>query len=232
MDLIWDGIVQAFWLMVRRDPEVMEVLLLTIRVSGTATLISMCIGVPLGALLGTWRFAGRGLVSSVVNTGMGTPPVVVGLVVVIMLWRSGPLGALGMLYTPWAMILAQVAIALPIVTGISMAAMSQLDPGLRLQVLGLGASRLQVFWVQVQEARLPLLTAVMAGFGGAVSEVGAVMMAGGNIKGETRVLTTATVLAANRGEFGLAIALGIILLLLAYAVTLVLTILQQRGRLQ
>jgi len=232
MDLIWDGIVQAFWLMVRRDPEVMEVLLLTIRVSGTATLISMCIGVPLGALLGTWRFAGRGLVSSVVNTGMGTPPVVVGLVVVIMLWRSGPLGALGMLYTPWAMILAQVTIALPIVTGISMAAMSQLDPGLRLQVLGLGASRLQVFWVQVQEARLPLLTAVMAGFGGAVSEVGAVMMAGGNIKGETRVLTTATVLAANRGEFGLAIALGIILLLLAYAVTLVLTILQQRGRLQ
>lgn len=227
-----DGVVQAFGLMVRRDPEVMEVLLLTVRVSGTATLISMCIGVPLGALLGTWRFTGRGLVSSVVNTGMGTPPVVVGLVVVIMLWRSGPLGALGMLYTPWAMILAQVIIALPIVTGISMAAMSQLDPGLRLQVLGLGASRLQVFWMQVQEARLPLLTAVMAGFGGAVSEVGAVMMAGGNIKGETRVLTTATVLAANRGEFGLAIALGIILLLLAYAVTLVLTILQQRGRLQ
>jgi tungstate transport system permease protein len=130
------------------------------------------------------------------------------------------------------MVLAQVVIALPIVTGVSMAAMSQVDPRLRLQLLGLGASRLQAFWVQVQEARLPLLTAVMAGFGGVISEVGAVMMVGGNIKGETRVLTTSTVLAANRGEFGLAIALGIILLGLAFSVNLVLTLLQQRGRLQ
>ena len=232
MDLVWDGVRQAFWLIVRRDPEVTDVLLLTLRVSGSATLISMCIGVPLGALLGIWRFSGRGLVSTLVNTGMGVPPVVVGLVVIIMLWRSGPLGTLGILYTPWAMVLAQVVIALPIVTGVSMAAMSQVDPRLRLQLFGLGASRLQAFWVQVQEARLPLLTGVMAGFGGVISEVGAVMMVGGNIKGETRVLTTATVLAANRGEFGLAIALGIILLLLAFSVNLVLTVLQQRGRLQ
>jgi tungstate transport system permease protein len=232
MDLLWEGIRQAFWLIVRRDPEVTEVFLLTLRVSGSATLISMCIGVPLGSLLGVWRFSGRGLVSTLVNTGMGVPPVVVGLVVTIMIWRSGPLGALGILYTPWAMVLAQVVIALPIVTGVSMAAMSQVDPRLRLQLLGLGASRLQAFWVQVQEARLPLLTAVMAGFGGVISEVGAVMMVGGNIKGDTRVLTTATVLAANRGEFGLAIALGIILLLLAFSVNLVLTLLQRRGRLQ
>ena len=232
MDLVWEGIRQAFWLIVRRDPEVTEVFLLTLRVSGSATLISMCIGVPLGSLLGIWRFSGRGLVSTLVNTGMGVPPVVVGLVVTIMIWRSGPLGALGILYTPWAMVLAQVVIALPIVTGVSMAAMSQVDPRLRHQLFGLGASRLQAFWVQVQEARLPLLTAVMAGFGGVISEVGAVMMVGGNIKGDTRVLTTATVLAANRGEFGLAIALGIILLLLAFSVNLVLTLLQRRGRLQ
>ena len=150
----------------------------------------------------------------------------------IMLWRSGPLGELGILYTPWAMVTAQVIIATPIVTGVAMAAMAQLDPMLRLQILGLGASRIQAMWVLFQEARLPLLTAVMAGFGGVVSEVGAVMMVGGNIKGETRVLTTATVLASNRGEFGLAIALGIILLLLAYVVNLVLTFVQQRGRLQ
>ncbi|MDP6402955.1 MAG: ABC transporter permease [SAR202 cluster bacterium] len=232
MDLVWEGIRQAFWLIVRRDPEVTEVFLLTLRVSGSATLISMCIGVPLGSLLGIWRFSGRGLVSTLVNTGMGVPPVVVGLVVTIMIWRSGPLGALGILYTPWAMVLAQVVIALPIVTGVSMAAMSQVDPRLRHQLFGLGASRLQAFWVQVQEARLPLLTAVMAGFGGVISEVGAVMMVGGNIKGDTRVLTTATVLAANRGEFGLAIALGIILLLLAFSVNLVLTFLQRKGRLQ
>lgn len=232
MELIWEGIGEALRLIVSRDPEVMAILFRTLQVSGSATLVSMMIGVPLGTLLGTWRFAGRGFAISIVNTGMAVPPVVVGLVVTIMLWRSGPLGVLGILYTPWAMILAQVAIATPIVTGITMAAMAQLDPRLKLQILGLGASRIQMFWVLFQEARLPLLTAVMAGFGGVISEVGAVMMVGGNIRGETRVLTTATVLASNRGEFGLAIALGIILLLLAYAVTLVLTIAQQKGRLQ
>lgn len=232
MDLIWEGVVQALGLIIRRDADVMEVLLLTLRVSGSATLISMCIGVPLGAMLGISRFRSRGFLISLVNTGMATPPVVVGLVVTIILWRSGPLGELGILYTPWAMVTAQVIIATPIVTGVAMAAMAQLDPMLRLQILGLGASRIQAMWVLFQEARLPLLTAVMAGFGGVVSEVGAVMMVGGNIKGETRVLTTATVLASNRGEFGLAIALGIILLLLAYVVNLVLTFVQQRGRLQ
>ena len=232
MDLIWDGLVKAFWLVVHRDPEVMEVLLLTLRVSGTATLISMCFGIPVGTLLGVWRFPTRAFLVSLVNTGMSAPPVVVGLVVMLMLWRSGPFGTLGMLYTPWAMIAAQVVIATPIVTGVTMAAMSQLDPRLRLQLMGLGGSWLQVIWVLFQEARLPLLTAVMAGFGGVISEVGAVMMVGGNIKGETRVLTTATVLASNRGEFGLAIALGVILLVLAYAVNVILTTLQQRGRRQ
>ncbi len=230
MDLVWDGFREAFRLIWRRDPEVMGILLLTLRVSGTATLLSMLIGVPSGTLLGIWRFPGRAFLISLVNTGMGTPPVVVGLMVMIMLWRSGPLGELGILYTPWAMMAAQVIIALPIVTGVSMAAVAGIDPSFRLQLIGLGASRVQMVWVLFQEARLPLLTAVMAGFGGVISEVGAVMMVGGNIKGETRVLTTATVLESNRGEFGMAIALGVILLLLVYAVTLSLTVLQQRGR--
>jgi len=231
MDLIWEGVVQAFWLVVRRDPEVMRVVLLSLEVSGSATLISLLIGVPYGTLLGLARFRGRSIAISLVNTGMGLPPVVVGLFLSILLWRSGPLGLLHLLYTPAAMVMAQVIIATPIVTGVTMAAMAQLDPRLRLQMLGLGASRWQLLWVLLQEARLPLLTAVMAGFGGIISEVGAVMMVGGNIRGQTRVLTTATVMETSQGNFGLAIALGLILLVLAYIVNLALTYLQQRGRL-
>lgn len=208
----------------------MEVVLLSLQVSGSATLISLFLGVPLGALLGLASFPGRRFVVSLVNTGMGMPPVVMGLFVSIVLWRSGPLGLLNLLYTPVAIVIAQVALATPIITGVSMAALAQLDPQLRLQILGLGASRRQLLWVLFQEARLPLLTALMAGFGAVISEVGAVMMVGGNIKGETRVLTTAIVLETSRGQFGLAIALGLLLLLLAYLVNLALTYLQQRGR--
>ena len=231
MEIIWDGLSRAFWLIVHRDPEVVTIVLLTLRVSGTAVLISMCIGVPLGTLLASSRFPGRGVLVSLMNAGMSIPPVVVGLVVMVLLWRTGPLGPLGIIFTPWAMIFAQVLITLPIVTGITFAAMSQVDPRLRQQLIGLGASRLQLVWVLVQEARLTMLTAVMAGFGRAISEVGAVMMVGGNIRGQTRVLTTATVLESGRGEFGTAIALGIVLLLMAYLVNASLTVLQQRGRL-
>jgi tungstate transport system permease protein len=161
---------------------------------------------------------------------MGLPPVVVGLFVSIFLWRSGPLGFLGMLYTPGAMILAQAIIATPIVMGITLAAMQQLPKKLRLQILALGATRLQLAWILTKEARLPLLAAVMAGFGGVISEVGASIMVGGNIKGYSRVLTTATVMEASRGNFDMAIALGIILLVLAFAVNLVLTHVQQKER--
>ncbi|MDP7090379.1 MAG: ABC transporter permease [Dehalococcoidia bacterium] len=230
MELIWNGIVQAFKLIFHLDSELMNILWVTIRVSGTATLVSLLLGVPLGALLGTWRFPGRSAALSIIHTGMGAPPVVVGLFVMIMLWRSGPLGGLNFLYTPWAMILAQTIIAFPIITGFSMAAVAQIDPQLRQQLLGLGASRIQALRAVVQEARLPLLTAIMAGFGGAISEVGAVMMVGGNIKGETRVLTTATVLESGKGEFGTAIALSVILLLLVFGVIVSLTVLQQRNR--
>lgn len=231
MDIIWEGLTKAFWLIVHRDPDVVAIVLLTLRVSGTAVLISMLLGVPLGTALASSRFPGRGIVVSLVNAGMSIPPVVVGLVVMVLLWRTGPLGPLGLIFTPWAMIGAQVLITLPIVTGITLAAMAQVDPRLRQQLLGLGASRLQLVWVLLQEARLTMLTAVMAGFGRAISEVGAVMMVGGNIRGQTRVLTTATVLESGKGEFGTAIALGVVLLVMAFLVNASLTTLQQRGRL-
>ena len=159
---------------------------------------------------------------------MGLPPVVVGLVVAIFLWRSGPFGFLGLIYTPAAMVIAQTIIAAPLVTGFTVAALGSLPPGLRPQLYSLGASRLQMLWLVLQEARLPLFAAIMAGFGAAISEVGASLMVGGNLVGETRVLTTSVVLAAQRGEFAPAIALSIILLALIFLVNLVLTGVQQR----
>jgi tungstate transport system permease protein len=163
---------------------------------------------------------------------MGLPPVVVGLFVTIMIWRSGPLGFLEILYTPYAMIIAQAIIATPIVMGISLASIQSLPANLRLQILSLGASRLQMAWVLIKESKLPLLAAVMAGFGGVISEVGASIMVGGNIKGYSRVLTTATVMETSKGNFDIAIALGIILLILAFLVNLLLTQMQQRQHLR
>jgi tungstate transport system permease protein len=230
MDLILEGVRKAFWLLVTFDPEVMGITLLSLQVSGTATLISLFLGVSVGVLLALSRFPGKKIVVSLVNTGMGLPPVVVGLFVTVFLWRNGPLGFFEILYTPTAMIVAQAVIATPIVMGISLAAVQQLPGKLRLQILALGATRLQMVWILVKEARLPLLAAVMAGFGGVISEVGASIMVGGNIKGYSRVLTTATVMETSRGNFDIAIALGIILLLLAYFVNLILTHIQQRER--
>lgn len=230
MDLVWEGVRQAVWLLVTGDPEVVAITWLSLRVSGTATLISLVVGIPLGTLLALARFPGRSALLAAVNTGMGMPPVVVGLFVTILLWRSGPFGVLGLLYSPAAMVIAQVIIAAPMVTGLTVAAMQGLDPRLRLQLLGLGASRPQLLLSLWKEARLPLLAAVMAGFGAVISEVGAVLMVGGNIRGQTRVLTTATVMETARGNFEVAIALGLILLLLAYLVNLALTLAQQRGK--
>jgi len=230
LDLIWEGMGQAVALIVQRDRELLGVTFLSLAVSGSATALSLVLGVSLGTLLALGQFPGRGLVVSVVNTGMGLPPVVVGLFVTIFLWRNGPFGFLHMLYTPAAMVLAQCIIASPIVAGLTVAAIQQLNPKLRLQILALGASRRQMVWLLVREARLPLLAAVMAGFGAVISEIGASMMVGGNILGQTRVLTTATVMETSKGNFGAAIALGLILLLLVYAVNVVLTALQQRSR--
>lgn len=230
MDLIYEGIKQAIILLITLDPEVMRITLLSLKVSGSATIISLFIGISIGTLVALTQFPGKRFVISLINTGMGLPPVVVGLFVTIFLWRSGPFGFLGLLYTPTAIIIAQSVIATPIVMGITLAAMQQLPKKMRLQVLALGATPLQTVWVLIREARLPLLAAVMAGFGGVISEIGASIMVGGNIKGYTRVLTTATVMETGKGNFEVAIALSIILLALAYCINYILTHIQQRER--
>lgn len=209
--------------------DIVEITLLSLAVSGAATLVSLLIGLPIGTWLALSRFRSRHLALSVVNTGMALPPVVAGLFIAILLWRSGILGGLGLMYTPGAMVIAEVVIAAPIVIGLTAAALGQLDPRLQLQLQGLGASRRQTVWWLWREARLPLLAAVMAAFGSVISEVGAAMMVGGNIAHETRVLTTAIVLETGRGEFGNAIVLGLVLLTLAFIVNGVLTWAQQRG---
>ena len=230
MDLILEGLVEAFRLFIHGDPEVIRVTLLTLGVSLSATAISLVIGITLGTVIGLTRFHGRQFLVSLINTGMGSPPVVVGLMVSVFLWRSGPLGFLHLMYTPAAIVVAQCVISLPIITGFTLASIQQIDPKLRLQIVSLGASRLQLVWILVRDTRLPLLAAVIAGFGSIISEVGAAMMVGGNIEGHTRVLTTAVVLEVSKGHFGLAIALGIILMALVYLVTLVLTMVQQRSK--
>ncbi|PIP07725.1 MAG: tungstate transporter permease [Syntrophobacterales bacterium CG_4_8_14_3_um_filter_49_14] len=230
MDLILDGILKAFNLLFSLDREVFAITLLSLQISGLATMISLVLGISFGTAVALADFPGRKLVVSLINAGMALPPVVVGLFVTIFLWRNGPFGFMGLLYTPTAMIIAQAIIATPIVAGITLAAMQNLPKKLRLQILALGATRFQMLWILMREARLPLLAAVMAGFGGVISEIGASIMVGGNIKGYSRVLTTATVMETSRGNFDMAIALGIILLLFVFLINLVLTLIQQRER--
>jgi tungstate transport system permease protein len=226
--LVWDGLRQAFGLLAGGDADVFGITLRSLEISGAATCLSLLLGIPLGVALALARFPGRGLAISLVNTGMGLPPVVVGLFVSILLWRSGPLGFLEWIYTPIAMVLAQLVIAAPIVTGLTVAAIQQIPDRFRLQMRGLGASRGQLLWVLLREARLPMLAAAMAGFGGVISEVGASLMVGGNIRGQTRVLTTATVLEASKGDFDVAIALSVLLLAIVFLVNAALTWIQQR----
>lgn len=228
MELIGRGILEAIRLLLTGDPDVWRITWLSLQISGGATLLSLLVGVPLGTVLALARFPGRGLAISLVNTGMGLPPVVVGLFVTVLLWRNGALGFLELLYTPTAMVLAQFVIAAPIVIGLTLAAVQQVPEKFKLQLLGLGASRAQMVWTLLREARLPMLAAVMAGFGGVISEVGASLMVGGNIKGSTRVLTTATVLETSKGNFDIAIALSVILLAITFLVNWALTWIQQR----
>ena len=224
---------QAVQLIVTRDPAMMEIVKLSLRVSGIALLLSSVIGIPLGALLGLSRFPGRRLVIALLYTGMGFPPVVVGLFVYMMLSRMGPLGRLGLsfiptLFTPGAMVVAQTIISFPLVAGFTMAAVMGVDPQLRQQVRALGATDWQTAVTLLMEARLGVLVSMIAGFGSIISEVGAVMMVGGNIENHTRVLTTAIVLETNKGAFGLAMALGIILLAIAFLANVVMLRLQGR----
>jgi len=226
-DLI-TGLAHAVRLILSGDPALFEIILLSLRVSGIALVISTLVGVPTGAALGLSRTRARGLITALLYTGMGLPPVVVGLFVYLILSRSGPLGVLGWLFTPSAMIAAQVIIAFPLVAGLTMTAVRSVDPALRLQVRSLGATRIQEVWAVLSETRIGVVAAIVAAFGGIISEVGAVMLVGGNIEGKTRVLTTAIVLDTRTGEFSLAIALGIILLTLAFIANVALLRLQGR----
>jgi tungstate transport system permease protein len=230
MDLIIEGVRQAIALLTSGDAEVLAVLLLSLQVSATATLLALLIGIPAGVVLALSRFPGRTLLVSAVNAGMGLPPVVVGLFVTLLLWRSGPLGGWEILYTPAAIVLAQAVIAAPLVTGITLAAVQSVPQKFRAQLIALGASRTQMVLVVLREARLPMLAAIMAGFGGVISEIGASMMVGGNIKGSTRTLTTAMVLETGKGNFEIAIALALLLLALVFLVNWLLTTIQQRQR--
>jgi tungstate transport system permease protein len=230
MDIIIEGFKQAFLLLIQGDPQVLKVAGLSLLVSGIATVLSLLLGIPVGCALGLASFPGRRFIVSLINTGMGAPPVVVGLIVTIFLWRTGPLGVLHLLYSPSAMVIAQFIIAFPVVAGFTLATIQQLDPKLRLQILALGASRFQMVWLLLKEARLPLLAAVMAGFGAVISEVGASMMVGGNITNHTRVMTTAIVGEVSKGDFALAMAFSIILMVLVYLVNYILTTIQQRSK--
>ena len=228
MEFILEGFVKGLRLLVSGDAEVLAVVRLSLYVSVSATVISVLLGVPLGALIAVKRFPLKKLIISLVNTGMGLPPVVVGLLVMLLLARSGPLDFLGWLYEPAGMVLAQVVIATPVIIALSMAAVQGLDRKFYLQMLTLGATQRQALWICLKEVRLSILAAVIAGFGSVISEVGAVMMVGGNIRHQTRVLTTATVMETHMGNFDMAIALGLILLALTFLINMALTFIQQR----
>lgn len=223
MDLLWHGLVQAFWLILTADPELVRISGLSLAVSLSATILAALVGVPVGVALAFGHFRGRGLLQAVVNTGMGLPPVLVGLVVMIALWRTGPLGSLQLLYTPVAMMLAQFIVAAPLAAGLTRSAIDALDPNLAEALRVCGARGLDVGRELVRAALPQVLVAIVAAFGRAIGEVGASLMVGGNILDQTRILTTAITLESSRGEFAQAIALGMVLLALAFLVNMVLT---------
>lgn len=228
MNDLLQGLGQAFGLILSLDPTLYEVIWFSLYVSGVALAYSTLLGIPLGALLGLKPFPGRRLTMALLYTGMGFPPVVIGLFVYLVLSRSGPVGGLGWLFTPKAIIVAQTIIALPLVAGLTMAAVKGVDPNLRQQLLSLGATDWQATLAVLAEARAGVIVSVIAGFGAVISEVGAVMLVGGNIEGKTRTLTTAVVLETRKGNFDLAIALGVILLSLTFLINLLM--LRSQGR--
>ncbi len=233
MSVFWDSLLQALSLLWHLNEYVFQVIGVSLEVSGSATLIGLVLGVPLGAFLGLTRFRGRNTLVALMNTGMGLPPVVVGLFVFMLFSRRGPLGFMDLLYTRSIMVVAEVIIATPYIVAITVVAIGSIPRDFRLQAFGLGASRLQGLWLVMREARVALMAAVIAGFGAIISEVGAVMIVGGNIatseSNETRMLTTAIVQETRMGHFDRAMALGLILLTMAFIFNLFLTRLQQGG---
>lgn len=229
MNDLLQGLLQAFELIASLDPALYEIIWLSLYVSGVALAFSTCIGIPLGVFLGLRRFVGRKIVMALLYTGMGFPPVVIGLFVYLMLSRSGPLGGIGWLFTPSGIIVAQVIISFPLVSGFTMAAVMGVDPNLNRQLMALGATSWQSTVTLLVEARIGVIVSIIAGFGAVISEVGAVMLVGGNIDGKTRTLTTAIVLETRKGNFDLAIALGIILLFISFLINLAMLRLQGKG---
>ena len=230
MDIIWDGIKNAAVLIFTGDGEIYEILFTTLKVSGIAVLFSILLGVPLGIGIGLNKFRGKRLAITLINTGMSAPPVAVGLIITLFVWRSGPLGFMELMYTPAAMIIAQIIIAFPIIAGITLAAVQQINPKLKQQALSLGANSIQLLWILIKEVKYSIFTAIAAGFGRAISEVGAVLIVGGNIVGETRVLTTSTIQMVRMGKFDAAISLVVILLVLSLGINFAIILIQQKER--
>jgi tungstate transport system permease protein len=230
MDLLIEGLKKAIELILAGDPIIAEITLRTLKVSLTAIIVSMFVGIPAGMVLGLVHFPGRRIILALVNIGMGLPPVVAGLWITLLLWRSGPLGEYSLLYTETAIVLAQILVSLPIITALTATAFQQISEKMILQVKALGATRIQLVWILMKESKLAILAAIIAGFGRVIAEVGAAMMVGGNISGETRILTTSIVMEVSKGNFDIALALSFILMTLAFLITFCLTYLQQRKR--
>jgi tungstate transport system permease protein len=229
MDSISQGFIQAFHLIFHLNAELFGIILLSLQVSGLALVIAAAVGLPLGALLGLKRFPGRDLVISITNTFMGLPPVVVGLFLYLLLSRKGPLGFLGLLYSPTAMVIAQTILAVPIVTALCHSAIASVEPIIRQAARTLGATPLQETVAVIREARYGILSAVIAAFGRVMAEVGSILIVGGNIAGYTRVMTTTIALETDKGNFELALALGIILLAISFIVNAALHAVQRKG---
>jgi tungstate transport system permease protein len=229
MDSIIEGFLKAFSLIYNLNRELLGIIFLSLKVSGTALIISAIIGVPAGTVIGLKKFPGRGFIISLMNTFMGLPPVVVGLFVYLLLSRRGPLGFMGLLYTPSAMITAQTILALPIVISLCQSAIVSVNPIIRQAAVTLGATPYQAAITIIREARYGILSGIIAGLGRAMGEVGAILIVGGNIAGYTRVMTTTIALETDKGNFELALALGIILLIISLLINIVLHLIQRKG---
>ncbi|WP_251550055.1 ABC transporter permease [Neobacillus muris] len=230
MELLIDGLKKAIEIILTGNQDILAITLLTLRVCFISTLISTLLGLPIGIWLGLTRFKGRKILLTFVNIGLGLPPVVAGLWITMLLWRSGPFGELGMLYSPTAIVMAQILVSLPIIISLTCSAFQQINEKMLLQIKALGATKLQMLLLLIKQSKVAIMAAIMAGFGRVIAEVGAAMMVGGNIQGDTRILTTTIVMEVSKGNFDIALALSFILLSLALLITAALTFLQQRRR--
>ncbi|MEJ5301157.1 MAG: ABC transporter permease [Thermodesulforhabdaceae bacterium] len=229
MNFILEAFKQAFYLILHLDKELLDIIILSLKVSGTALAIATVMGVPAGTVLGLKNFPGRNFIITLLNTLMGLPPVVLGLLLYLLLSRSGPLGFLRLLYTPTAMVIAQTILAFPIVAALTHSALVKIDPSVKLAAKALGATSFQITMTMIKEAKYGIMAGVCAALGRVMAEVGAILIVGGNIAGYTRVITTTIALETDKGNFELAMALGIILLTISFLINIVLFSVQKKG---